>query len=358
MVMVELKGLHIVKIKGKVYAYAWRGGPRIYARLGTPEFVAEYNAAVADRNVTDETRFRAQVAFYKGSDDFKGLAETTRKVWSRWLDRIAAHFGNLSTAQFGRTDKIRPLIRKWLAEYGDRPRSYDYAKQVLSRVLSYCVEQGEITANPCEGIKSVYEVDRSEIIWTDDDIAMFRTGASLEVMLAVELAAQCGLRSADIFRLAWSHVGEDAIVIKTSKSRFKREAIIPIHDELRAVLDRIPRRSPVVLTNSEGHPWRGFSSSFSTAMERAGMGERDLHFHDLRGTAATKFYLAGISIRTIAEIMAWEEADVEKIIRRYVSRKAAVQDVILKMRARSGTDSVKTAVKSHDETTDEIGLNP
>lgn len=335
MVMVELKGLHIVRSGGKVYAYAWRGGPRIRARLGTPEFVAEFNAAVADRNIPDETRFRAQVAFYKGSEDFRRLSPTTRKVWGRWLDRISDHFGNLSTAQFARAEKIRPVIRKWLAQYGDRPRSYDYAKQVLSRVLSYCVEQGEIGSNPCEGIKSVYDVDRSEIIWTDDDINQLRTGASPEVMLAVELAAQCGLRSADIFRLAWSHIGEDAIVIKTSKSRFKKEAIIPLHDELRAVLERIPRRSTIVLTNSEGRPWRGFSSSFSTAMERAGMGERDLHFHDLRGTAATKFYLAGISIRTIAEIMAWEEGDVEKIIRRYVSRKAAVQDVILKMRART-----------------------
>lgn len=108
------------------------------------------------------------------------------------------------------------------------------------------------------------------------------------------------------------------------------------------MLDRIPRRSTIVLTNSEGLPWRGYSSSFSTAMERAKMADRDLHFHDLRGTAATKFYLAGISIRTLAEIMGWSEEEVEKIIRRYVSRRAAVQDAILKMRARTGTSSGKT----------------
>lgn len=345
MVTVEIKRLHIVRSKGKTYVYAWRGGPRIDAPIGSPEFMQAYNSAIENERVPDGTKFRAQVQSYKASKSFTGLSPTTRKIWNRWLDRIAEHFGALSTIQFDRPHTIKPRIRKWLATYDDRPRSYDYAKQVLSRVLSHVVEQGEITNNPCEGIKSVYEVDRSEIIWTDDDIAQLRTKASAEVMFAVDLAAQCGLRTADLFRLAWSHVGEDAIVIKTSKSRFKREAIIPLHDELRALLDRIPRRSTIVLTNSEGLPWRGFSSSFSTAMERANMDERDLHFHDLRGTAATKFYLSSFSIRMIAEIMGWSEDEVEKIIRRYVSRKAAVQDAILMMRARTGTAGVKRSVK-------------
>jgi transposase len=53
-----------------------------------------------------------------------------------------------------------------------------------------------------------------------------------------------------------------------------------------------------------------------------------LHFHDLRGTAATKFYLAGLSERVIAEIMGWEEETVARIIRRYVDRTAATKNLI------------------------------
>jgi integrase len=41
----------------------------------------------------------------------------------------------------------------------------------------------------------------------------------------------------------------------------------------------------------------------------------NLHFHDLRGTAATRFYIAGLKVRTIGEILGWAENDVEKIIR-------------------------------------------
>jgi transposase len=50
-----------------------------------------------------------------------------------------------------------------------------------------------------------------------------------------------------------------------------------------------------------------------------------------RRTAATKFYIAGFSMREIAETLGWEEESVEKIIRRYVARGAALKARIRKM---------------------------
>jgi hypothetical protein len=38
MVMVELKGLHVVKAKGHTYYYAWRGGPAVEGRAGDASF--------------------------------------------------------------------------------------------------------------------------------------------------------------------------------------------------------------------------------------------------------------------------------------------------------------------------------
>jgi integrase len=310
--------------------------------------MAEYNEAVASRRSDDSGKFRSVVTSYRSSEAFTGLADTTRRVWGRWLDRIGSHFGDLSVRQFDRPDRIRPIIRKWRSTWAAQPRTADYAMQVLSRVLSHAVEDGRIAANPCEGIKQLYSTNRSGIIWTDADIAQLRAAASNEVMHAVDLAAATGLRPADLFRLSWSNIGEDAIIITTSKSRHKREAVIPLYDDLRALLKQIPKRSTIVLTTGRDHrPWRGFSSSFAGAMEDAGMADRDLHFYDLRGTAATRFYLAGLPVRVIAEIMGWEEETVSRIIRRYVDRQAAVKATILQLReAKKRTDGVKTAVKN------------
>jgi integrase len=87
------------------------------------------------------------------------------------------------------------------------------------------------------------------------------------------------------------------------------------------VLASIPKRSTTILTSSRCRPWTedGFGSSFNKAKIDAGLAESDLHFHDLRGTAATRFYIAGLPERVIAGIMAWEEEHVAKIIRRYVT---------------------------------------
>jgi len=88
MVKIDLKGIAKVKAKGREYHYAWRGGPRLRGKPGSPEFVASYNQAIEDRRTPDTSRFRSLVTTYKTSGDYKKLADTTKRNWSRWLDRI------------------------------------------------------------------------------------------------------------------------------------------------------------------------------------------------------------------------------------------------------------------------------
>lgn len=331
MVKVDLKGIAKVTSKGQVYYYAWRKGPRLRGEPGSPEFMASYNEAIENRRAPDKDRFRSLVTLYKGSDDYKKLADSTKRNWAPWLDKIGQHFGELRIAQFDRPEKIRPIIRRWRNQWADKPRTADYGLQVLSRVLSYGVDPlGTIAGNPCEGIKQIYSTNRSEIIWTETDIAMLKRTCSVDVGHAVDLAAHTGLRLGDLLRLSWSHVGEDAITITTGKSKHRRTAIIPLYDDLRRVLENIPKRSTAILTNVRRRPWttNGFGTAFDRAKNVAKMKEQNLHFHDLRGTAVTKFYVAGISERVIAEIMAWSEDEVAKIIRCYVGRTAATQALI------------------------------
>jgi len=333
MVRVELKGIAKVRAKGRTYWYAWRGGPRLRGEPGSPEFMASYNEAVEQRRAPDASRFRGLITAYKASNDYRKLADSTKAQWGKWLDYISDYFGELRIAQFDRPEKIRPVIRRWRNQWADKPRTADYALQVLSRVVAHAVELGKIAGNPCEGIKHLYNNDRSEIIWTDSDITHIKKTCSAEIAHAVDLASHTGLRLGDLVRVAWSHAGDDAIVLATGKSRHRREAIIPLYGALRDVLRRIPKRATTILTSSRRRPWTadGFGSSFNKAKIDAGMTERDLHFNDLRGTAATKFYIAGFSMREIAETLAWEEESVEKIIRRYVGRSAAIKARIKKL---------------------------
>jgi integrase len=331
MVRVELRGIAKTRAKGRTYYYAWRGGPRLRGEPGSPEFMASYNEAIESRRTPEPGRFKALVVLYRASNEYKQLADSTRKKWSPWLDRTAEYFGELRIAHFERPEKIRPVIRRWRNQWSDKPRTSDYGMQVLSRVLSYAVDPlGKIASNPCEGIKQLYSGDRSEIIWTESDIAALKKKCSPEIAHAVDLAAHTGLRLGDLLRLSWSHLGEDAISLASGKSRGRREAIIPLYDDLRDVLTRIPKYSTTILTNQRRRPWKpnGFGTAFNRAKIKAGMNDRNLHFHDLRGTAATRFYIAGLPVRVIAEILAWSEDQVDRIIRRYIARGAATRAAI------------------------------
>lgn len=141
-----------------------------------------------------------------------------------------------------------PAVASTLRRQAARSRLW---LQALSRVLAHAVESGTLAVNPCEGIGTLCTDDRGAIVWTGADIESFKSNRSCtpELALAVDLPAFTGLRLGDLIRLSWPHVGGDAFVIATGKSREKREAVIPIYDELREALDRIPKQSTVLLTS-------------------------------------------------------------------------------------------------------------
>ena len=303
-------------------------------RSGVPSL---FFLQIESRRTPDKSRFKSLVTIYKASKDYKKLAESTRANWATGLTTsriISANFASRNSTdqkKFGLSSVAGAIS-------GQRPpRTADYGLQVLSRVCAFGVDPlGKLASNPCEGIKQLYSANRSEIVWTDANIAQLKKTCSPEIAHAVDLASHTGLRLSDLMRVSWSHVGEVAIEITTGKSKHRREAIVPLYDDLKAVLSRIPKRATTILTNSRGHPWTpdGFGSSFNKAKIDAGLADADLHFHDLRGTAATRFYKADLRKREIAEIMGWEEEQVEKIIRKYVDRNAATRAVIARLNKR------------------------
>ena len=203
-VRVTLKGIAKATAKGRTYWYAWRGGPRLRGTPGSPEFITSFNEAVADRHAPEPGRFKALVVRYRASAAYKNLADSTRKQWSPWLDRIADHFGVLRIEQFDRPQKIRKIIRQWRNKFAATARTADYGMQVLSRVCAFGVEEGDLASNPCEGIEQLYDSDRSEIIWTESDIATLKAKCPAEVGHAIDLAAHTGLRLSELLRLSWS----------------------------------------------------------------------------------------------------------------------------------------------------------
>lgn len=353
MAMIDLAGVYKVTAKGKTYYYAWRGrgAPRLRGEPGSEEFVASLREAQEGRKAGPKNKMAGLCASFRASDAWRGrgpkpISAKTRASWTTWLDRIQTEFGELSVAQFDRP-QMRPRIERWRDRYAATPRAADMALQVLSRLLSHGQRQGLLLNNIVKGggISRIYTADRSGLIWTEADLAELEKVAPAEIMQAARLGALTGLRQADLLRLSWSHIQANSIEIATGKSRNRKTTLIPLYDELRAYLATLPKRATTVLVTTRGRPWRtGFGSSWGEVKDKAGIDA--LNFHDLRGTAATRFYLGGLSIREIAEIMTWSEDYVESLIDRYVKKDELLLDRIRRLNENaSRTSSAKPHAK-------------
>jgi integrase len=329
MVSVRLKGVHEVRTSGRVYYYAWRGGPRLQGSPGSPEFIAAFEQAHADRKAPTKGAFREIITSYKASPAFKKLRPDTQRAYGYHLSTIADKWGDMPLVTLDKP-AVRRLFLAWRDSMAATPRTADMALSVLKRLLSWAEEGVLISSNQAKPVGRLHQVDKSDEIWTAADLEAFDAKASTELRWAVQLGLLTGLRQGDLIRLAWNHDEGDAIAVRTSKTG--KRVTIPVTPALRTLLGSIEKRGPVILTTQRGkRPWTagGLRASFSKVCEEAGV---DRTFHDLRRTAATGLISAGLDNSQVAMIMGWTEADVETMKRRYVSREAVVQAVLAKLK--------------------------
>lgn len=328
MVIVQLKHVHTVISGGRTYHYAWRGGPRLTGAPGSPEFVASYRDAHAQRKAPVAGTLKGLVTRYRASPAYAKLGTHAKRAYAKHLDTIEAKWGALPLAALD-DPNVRKHFMAWQDEMAGTPRTADMAVGVLKRLLGWAEARVLIHTNQAEPMERLHRANKSDAIWTADDFAAFEKKASKELLWAVQLAAFTGLRQSDLIRLAWNHESEGAFGYLTSKRG--RFVTIPITAGCRALLGRIEKRGPIILTTERGkRPWTadGLRSSFGKATKDAGVKRT---FHDLRRTAATTLVAAGIDNTQVASIMGWSEDDVEAMKRKYVSRSAIVQAVLAKL---------------------------
>jgi integrase len=162
-------------------------------------------------------------------------------------------------------------------------------------------------------------------IWTDADEAAFLAHAPPHLHLPLMLALWTGQRQGDLLRLPWS--AYDGKQIRLRQSKGGRPDPIPVGAPLKAMLDATPKRSTVILTNSDGKPWTsdGFRASWAKACKRAGI--VGLTFHDLRGTAVTRLAVCGCSVPQIASITGHSLRSVHAVLdAHYLSRDPALAE--------------------------------
>lgn len=328
-----------------------KGAPVFWERDGTPEpepFSQDFQASYH----TEKRRWLASMAGdakpgtlhamekpWIASLRAKGRAESTIREYERSFPAIRAKFGEDPLIMFT-TPKTRKLIKNWHRSFAATPRAADYHLTTLIGLLNFSVDEGEIAHHVAGGIEGLYQADRSDIIIEPDELE-----AALAVMpelsnLAVRYGAFSGIRLGDCVRIPQNTRKGQEIIWATNKSRGQQDYCVPIIDQMEQVFEelefhRAQLDAPPLTTlfSSRGTPWttRGLSRAFTKALRKIGVEGKS--FHDLRGTAATNYALAGFDKEEIAEFLGWSETSVKQIIKRYVGRDALVQSRVVRLNA-------------------------
>lgn len=125
-----------------------------------------------------------------------------------------------------------------------------------------------------------------------------------------------GMRRGDLSDLKWSEVSDFSIERVAGKSSDRRRLTVPLIASARATIGDLKAERLKAKTLRP---------------------DRDLHLHDLRGTAVTAFCQAQLTDEEIADIMAWEPAQVRAIRKRYVDRERIAQSIVARLEKEAET---------------------
>jgi integrase len=330
MVRVTLKGVNSITKRLadgalRTYWYAWKGGPPLRGKPGTPEFIASYNEAAAQKVVPPRGTLFSVLHAYQLSDDFLALAPRSRSDYIGKIKIIEKAFGDFPLAAL--TDnRTRGIFKSWRERLAaSSRRQADYAWVVLARVISWGMDRGLVAANPCARGGRLYRGSRAEKIWTIADEVAFLDRAPAHLHLPLLLALWTGQRQGDLLRLPWS--AYDGKHIRLRQSKGGARVVIKVGAPLKAVLDAAPKLSTIILTPSNGKPWTpdGFRASWGKACKKAGVS--GVTFHDLRGTAVTRLALVGCTETEIATVTGHSLRSVRAIIdTHYLARDPALAE--------------------------------
>lgn len=325
------------------YWYAWRGGPSILVAKGA-------NAAALKREIMrlgpqaaaqlsklkhpkkPEGLLSGLIYAYQASPEFAKKAPRTQSDLKKHLAAIKDHFGDMETKALEAPDVAEDIL-EWRDTFADRPRTADHYMSAFDGLLAWGRKRNKTKANPIPEWERLYSVDRSEIVWEPAELVALCAAGSPALSRAVRVAVYSGLRLGDLLALSWFEVQENHIYTVTRKR--KRGALIPITPELREVLEECARagRSGKVLTDATGQGWHASTLAKHFRIARAKAKVSGKRWHDFRGTFITHAAKCGFHPHEIAGFVGWSLANVENIIRRYVTADAVSKAAVARFTA-------------------------
>ncbi|MDH3668825.1 MAG: tyrosine-type recombinase/integrase [Paracoccaceae bacterium] len=226
---------------------------------GSPEFERRYEAALKLQKVegrvgasrTKSGTIDALVVAYFRSPKFRDLAPLTRSTYSNILDRFRREHGRKRVAHLQRRH-----VMDLMAERAETPTAANRLLKLLRSIMAHAVDLEIRPDNPTLGVKP-FKLDGSGYhAWDETEIARFYEAHPLGTTahLAMTLMLCTGAARADAVKLGWGNVNHGRLSYRRRKTRRQSNIVvdIPLHPDLAAALDFLPRSAFTFLQTEQG----------------------------------------------------------------------------------------------------------
>ena len=232
------------------------------------------------------------------------------------LDRLIAEFGN-RPAEIHIED-----LRRWFAEQEWSPATCNRYKTTLSLVYRLGIEHKKVKTNPARLLKRKHEDNErvrflgqfkpaktqdEELRKLNDEESRLRSVVARDYpahLPELTIALHTGMRPSEQYGLKWDRVDLLRRLISIPKSKNGKARHIPLNTEAAAAfIELMKRRNPDgwVFVNTDGERLCGYKHWFDPAVDAAGI--REFTWYCLRHTFASRLVMAGVDLRTVAELM-------------------------------------------------------
>ncbi len=273
---------------------------------------------------------------YRGSNRFEKLSDSSKRIYSPWLSEIKKLWGLLPVSAID-----KQVCFKFVDRYKDRPSTQNHAAVVLYNVLAEGQRHGLVpSANPASKLGLSPKIPR-DAIWSAEDRAAWLEAAKRHPRHAKGLALYFILleytaqRPGDVRALVWTgyddikrKIGYDSEWIRLVQEKTGKYVEIPVHHELRRVLDEhntsVVHIGGHIVTRPDGLPYNHITMQelFREVSRTAGI--TNLQARDLRRTACVRLAEAGCTDLEIAAISGHSIDRTRLILETYVPRTKAM----------------------------------
>jgi len=284
---------HWVDDEGRPHCYLRRPGfPRVPLKglPWSPSFMAEYEKAMSGARIAvgagrvKPGSVAAVIAEYKDSREFFGSKSAgTQRMRRGILDRFRAAYGDRPFAL---------LPPEWIEALLDSkpPHAARSWRATLRSLCQFGVKRRYLRTDPTANIKQRAIKGDGFHTWTEDEISQFVRFHPLgtKPRLALALLLYTAQRRSDVVKMGRQHIRDGWLHVKQEKT--DKPLAIPVHPELRAVLDATPSEHLTFLVTATGKPYgpNHFSETFREWCDAAGLPKR-CTAHGLRKAACRRF---------------------------------------------------------------------